>query len=76
LFTHCGNRLALALSSAALAALCVTQRIPMADALVYRAEGAAVANGTDLYGFTVIEWQLPATYPPFAAILGTRPGAS
>jgi alpha-1,2-mannosyltransferase len=41
----------------------------MADALVYRAEGAAVARGGDLYGFTVTEWQLPATYPPFAAIL-------
>ncbi|MGW2558361.1 glycosyltransferase 87 family protein [Streptomyces sp. NPDC001514] len=41
----------------------------MADTLVYRAEGTAVANGTDLYGFTVTEWQLPATYPPFAAIL-------
>ncbi|MEU6127375.1 glycosyltransferase 87 family protein [Streptomyces sp. NPDC047123] len=41
----------------------------MADTLVYRAEGSAVANGSDLYGFTVTEWQLPATYPPFAAIL-------
>ncbi|MEU3824792.1 glycosyltransferase 87 family protein [Streptomyces sp. NPDC029080] len=41
----------------------------MADLLVYRAEGAAVARGTDLYGFTVTEWRLPATYPPFAAIL-------
>ncbi|QEU97529.1 DUF2029 domain-containing protein [Streptomyces kanamyceticus] len=41
----------------------------MADALVYRAEGAAVAGGSDLYGFTVTEWELPATYPPFAAIL-------
>ncbi|MEV0092427.1 glycosyltransferase 87 family protein [Streptomyces sp. NPDC050738] len=41
----------------------------MADALVYRAEGAAVASGADLYGFTVTRWQLPATYPPFAAIL-------
>ncbi|MEV0316980.1 glycosyltransferase 87 family protein [Streptomyces sp. NPDC050659] len=41
----------------------------MADTLVYRAEGAAVANGTDLYGFTVTQWKLPATYPPFAAIL-------
>lgn len=59
----------LAVSLAALAALCVLQHIPMADALVYRAEGAAVANGTDLYGFTVTQWQLPATYPPFAAIL-------
>ncbi|MFI6686178.1 glycosyltransferase 87 family protein [Streptomyces sp. NPDC050485] len=59
----------LALSLAVLTALCVALRIPMADALVYRAEGAAVANGTDLYGFTVTEWQLPATYPPFAALL-------
>ncbi|WUW19030.1 glycosyltransferase 87 family protein [Streptomyces sp. NBC_01465] len=41
----------------------------MADALVYRAEGAAVASGADLYGFTVTRWQLPATYPPFAAML-------
>ncbi len=41
----------------------------LADALVYRAEGAAVAHGTDLYGFTVTEWRLPATYPPFAALL-------
>ncbi|MHA5048672.1 glycosyltransferase 87 family protein [Streptomyces sp. SD15] len=41
----------------------------MADALVYRAEGSAVRNGTDLYGFTVTEWHLPATYPPFAALL-------
>ncbi|WP_435866263.1 glycosyltransferase 87 family protein [Streptomyces wuyuanensis] len=60
---------ALVLSLAALAALCVAQRIPMADTLVYRAEGAAVANGTDIYGFTVTNWRLPATYPPFAAIL-------
>ncbi|MEW1724928.1 glycosyltransferase 87 family protein [Streptomyces sp. NPDC093109] len=40
----------LALSLAALATLCVAQRIPMADALIYRAEGAAVVDGTDLYG--------------------------
>ncbi|MFJ8312396.1 MULTISPECIES: glycosyltransferase 87 family protein [unclassified Streptomyces] len=59
----------LALSLAALATLCLALRIPMADALVYRAEGAAVVNGTDLYGFTVTEWHLPATYPPFAALL-------
>ncbi|MFF1417852.1 glycosyltransferase 87 family protein [Streptomyces sp. NPDC058280] len=60
---------ALALSLTALATLCVALRIEMADTLVYRAEGAAVVGGTDLYGFTVTEWQLPATYPPFAAIL-------
>ncbi|WP_440582017.1 glycosyltransferase 87 family protein [Streptomyces flavofungini] len=59
----------LLVSLGALATLCVVQRVPMADALVYRAEGAAVANGQDLYGFTVTEWELPATYPPFAAIL-------
>jgi alpha-1,2-mannosyltransferase len=41
----------------------------MADLLVYRAEGAAVSRGGDLYGFTVTEWRLPATYPPFAAVL-------
>ncbi|MET9515423.1 glycosyltransferase 87 family protein [Streptomyces sp. NPDC002994] len=54
---------------AALAALCVLLKIQMVDTLVYRAEGEAVANGTDLYGFTVTQWKLPATYPPFAAIL-------
>ncbi|MCZ4118650.1 glycosyltransferase 87 family protein [Streptomyces sp. H39-S7] len=41
----------------------------MADMLVYRAEGAAVASGQDLYGFRVTRWNLPATYPPFAALL-------
>ncbi|WP_425424442.1 glycosyltransferase 87 family protein [Streptomyces lushanensis] len=60
---------ALALSLAAFATLCLARHIPMADTLVYRAEGAAVVGGTDLYGFTVTRWQLPATYPPFAAIL-------
>ncbi|MEV0120721.1 glycosyltransferase 87 family protein [Streptomyces sp. NPDC050703] len=59
----------LAVSLGALAALCAVQHVPMADTLVYRAEGAAVAGGGDLYGFTVTEWELPATYPPFAAIL-------
>ncbi|MFH8609211.1 glycosyltransferase 87 family protein [Streptomyces sp. NPDC018029] len=59
----------LAVSLTALAVLCVVQDVRMVDTLVYRAEGAAVANGSDLYGFTVTEWELPATYPPFAAIL-------
>ncbi|WP_338017700.1 glycosyltransferase 87 family protein [Streptomyces adustus] len=64
--------LLLAVSLAAFVALCVVQRAPMADALVYRAEGAAVlAGGDDLYGFTVTRWHLPATYPPFAALLFT-----
>ncbi|WP_425473558.1 glycosyltransferase 87 family protein [Streptomyces tailanensis] len=56
-------------SLCAFVVLCAVQHAPMADALVYRAEGAAVLNGTDLYGFTVTEWRLPATYPPFAALL-------
>ncbi|MYW21631.1 DUF2029 domain-containing protein [Streptomyces sp. SID2955] len=59
----------LALSFASFVTLCALRGAPMADLLVYRAEGAAVARGTDLYGFTVTEWRLPATYPPFAAIL-------
>ncbi|MFC9326282.1 glycosyltransferase 87 family protein [Kitasatospora sp. NPDC057015] len=41
----------------------------MVDMIVYRAEGSAVVNGGDLYGFRVTEWSLPATYPPFAAML-------
>ncbi|WP_327064668.1 glycosyltransferase 87 family protein [Kitasatospora sp. NBC_01302] len=39
----------------------------MIDMLVYRAEGAAVVHGEDLYAMR--EWDLPATYPPFAAML-------
>ncbi|WP_436845054.1 glycosyltransferase 87 family protein [Streptomyces cinerochromogenes] len=61
--------LLLALSLASFVTLCALRGAPMADLLVYRAEGAAVAHGTDLYGFTVTEWRLPATYPPFAAVL-------
>ncbi|MBW5485333.1 glycosyltransferase 87 family protein [Streptomyces bambusae] len=52
-----------------MAAFFLLDRFPMVDTLVYRAEGAAVAGGTDLYGFRVTEGQLAATYPPFAAIL-------
>ncbi|GAA3141271.1 glycosyltransferase 87 family protein [Streptomyces rameus] len=59
----------LALSLASFVTLCALRGAPMADLLVYRAEGAAVAHGRDLYGFTVTRWRLPATYPPFAAIL-------
>ncbi|GAA3646902.1 glycosyltransferase 87 family protein [Streptomyces chitinivorans] len=59
----------LALSLAALAAVCAAQPSFLVDVLVYRAEGQAVVEGRDLYGFTVTEWDLPATYPPFAALL-------
>ncbi|MFF4652675.1 glycosyltransferase 87 family protein [Streptomyces sp. NPDC001380] len=41
----------------------------MIDMLVYRAEGRAVLDGTDLYTIRVSQWDLPATYPPFAAML-------
>ncbi|SEE96487.1 glycosyltransferase 87 family protein [Streptomyces sp. Ag109_O5-10] len=59
----------LTVSLCSIAALCILLRAPMADLLVYRAEGEAVVHGGDLYGFTVTEWRLPATYPPFAAVL-------
>ncbi|WP_198035305.1 glycosyltransferase 87 family protein [Streptacidiphilus rugosus] len=42
--------------------------VSMVDMVVYRAEGAAVLHGSDLYSFHVTHWGLPATYPPFAAI--------
>ncbi|BDH15649.1 glycosyltransferase 87 family protein [Streptomyces hygroscopicus] len=45
------------------------QPLPMSDIAVYRAEGQAASVGGDLYGFTVTKWALPATYPPFAAVL-------
>ncbi|WP_345945421.1 glycosyltransferase 87 family protein [Streptomyces albus] len=57
------------LSLGAFGVLAAAQGLPMADLQVYRAEGSAVWHGTDLYGFTVTEWDLPATYPPFAALL-------
>ncbi|WP_308129926.1 glycosyltransferase 87 family protein [Kitasatospora aureofaciens] len=41
----------------------------MVDMLVYRAEGAAVVRGEDLYAMRLPGWDLPATYPPFAAML-------
>ncbi|MFJ9440963.1 glycosyltransferase 87 family protein [Kitasatospora sp. NPDC101235] len=41
----------------------------MVDMLVYRAEGEAVVRGEDLYAMRLPGWDLPATYPPFAAML-------
>ncbi|REK88324.1 DUF2029 domain-containing protein [Streptomyces inhibens] len=64
--------LAAALLVASFAGLWVlykVQPLPMSDIVVYRAEGEAAAAGGDLYGFTVTKWALPATYPPFAALL-------
>jgi alpha-1,2-mannosyltransferase len=59
----------LAVSFTALMLLFAVKGVEMPDALVYRAEGAAVVHGRDLYGFAVTEGRLPATYPPFAALL-------
>ncbi|GAA1900614.1 glycosyltransferase 87 family protein [Streptantibioticus ferralitis] len=59
----------LAVSLTVYAGLCLTMRFEMADAVVYRAEGLAAATGQGLYDLRVTEWNLPATYPPFAAIL-------
>ncbi|WP_053922477.1 glycosyltransferase 87 family protein [Streptomyces chattanoogensis] len=59
----------LAVSFGGLWALYEVQPLPMSDIAVYRAEGEAAATGGDLYGFTVTKWHLPATYPPFAALL-------
>ncbi|WP_407550490.1 glycosyltransferase 87 family protein [Streptomyces sp. Pv4-95] len=56
-------------SFAGLWVLYTVQPLPMSDIVVYRAEGEAAAAGGDLYGFTVTKWALPATYPPFAALL-------
>ncbi|MFC9228603.1 glycosyltransferase 87 family protein [Streptomyces decoyicus] len=64
--------LAAALLMASLAGLWMlyqVQPMPMSDIAVYRAEGQAASVGGDLYGFTVTKWALPATYPPFAAVL-------
>ncbi|MEV7187207.1 glycosyltransferase 87 family protein [Kitasatospora sp. NPDC093102] len=46
-----------------------THGATMVDMLVYRAEGEAVVRGEDLYAMRLPGWDLPATYPPFAAML-------
>ncbi|MFG3225866.1 glycosyltransferase 87 family protein [Kitasatospora sp. NPDC048194] len=69
------NSLTLAASCAAalsLAAFVLVRHLhgaTMVDMLVYRAEGRAVVDGTDLYAMRLPGWDLPATYPPFAALL-------
>ncbi|MEZ0091090.1 glycosyltransferase 87 family protein [Streptacidiphilus sp. EB129] len=44
-------------------------RVDMVDMIVYRAEGATVRNGQNLYTMIVPHFNLAATYPPFAALL-------
>ncbi|MCE0446341.1 hypothetical protein LT493_21260 [Streptomyces tricolor] len=41
--------------------------VSMIDLMVYRAEGAAVRAGGDLYALRATAAHLPTTYPPFAA---------
>jgi alpha-1,2-mannosyltransferase len=43
----------------------------MIDLMVYRAEGATVRAGGDLYALRATPEHLPTTYPPFAALLFT-----
>ncbi|MGW4201237.1 glycosyltransferase 87 family protein [Streptomyces sp. NPDC004726] len=58
-FRNVSPRSLAAVLALALAALCTVQRVPLRVPL---ADGFA-------YGFIVTDWQLPATHPPFAAIL-------
>lgn len=44
-------------------------RVDMVDMVVYRAEGDTVRQGRDLYAMVVPQFNLSATYPPFAALL-------
>ncbi|MFG2945805.1 glycosyltransferase 87 family protein [Streptomyces adustus] len=53
--------------------------VSMIDLMVYRAEGATVRAGGDLYALRATAEHLPTTYPPFAALLFTAltlPGAA
>ncbi|MEV6313727.1 glycosyltransferase 87 family protein [Streptomyces sp. NPDC051776] len=45
--------------------------VSMVDLLVYRAEGWAARTGGDLYGLRATVYELPNTYPPFAALAFT-----
>ncbi len=45
--------------------------VSMIDLMVYRAEGATVRAGGDLYALRATAAHLPTTYPPFAALLFT-----
>ncbi|MFI0979331.1 glycosyltransferase 87 family protein [Streptomyces sp. NPDC021093] len=46
-------------------------QVSMIDLTVYRAEGATVLAGGDLYEMRATAANLPTTYPPFAALLFT-----
>lgn len=71
------GRSTLAAAAGCLVSFCLfllAQRASHADSvdlLVYRAEGWTVRTGGDLYAMRVAHRGLPATYPPFAALLFT-----
>lgn len=43
--------------------------VSLIDVMVYRAQGEAVRDGEELYALRATHADLPATYPPFAALL-------
>ncbi|MEV5610257.1 glycosyltransferase 87 family protein [Streptomyces sp. NPDC052225] len=72
--THRRVPLALGACLLSFTAFWVAQRaadVSMIDLLVYRAEGATVREGGDLYALRTTHARLPTTYPPFAALLFT-----
>ncbi|MEU0003340.1 glycosyltransferase 87 family protein [Streptomyces sp. NPDC006314] len=75
-FSAAARRVPVALSVCLVSftAFWVAQRaahVSMIDLMVYRAEGATVRAGGDLYALRATAAHLPTTYPPFAALLFT-----
>lgn len=73
-FSEARRRVPVALGACLLSftAFWVAQRaahVSMIDLMVYRAEGATVRAGGDLYALRTTAAHLPSTYPPFAALL-------
>ncbi|MFF5546216.1 glycosyltransferase 87 family protein [Streptomyces olivaceoviridis] len=71
---HRGVPVALGVCLVSFAAFWAAQRaahVSMIDLMVYRAEGATVRAGGDLYALRATAAHLPTTYPPFAALLFT-----
>ncbi|MFJ8533483.1 glycosyltransferase 87 family protein [Streptomyces sp. NPDC093591] len=71
---HRRTPVALAACLVSFAAFWAAQRaahVSMIDLMVYRAEGATVRAGGDLYALRATAARLPTTYPPFAALLFT-----
>ncbi|MDT9700048.1 glycosyltransferase 87 family protein [Streptomyces sp. P17] len=71
---HRRTPVALGACAFSFAAFWLAQRaadVSMIDLMVYRAEGATVREGGDLYALRTTAAQLPPTYPPFAALMFT-----